>query len=124
MSKFEDNVKQDTPRLVVLFKRDGKNETFNWGIVGAIPMLSLAGAVIHVQSELFSSAGEECPEPALVITWDDAQRVFDWYVHPSVPVEPLVGMLELIKNGIISQIAKQPVLQQSILGPDGRPIPR
>jgi hypothetical protein len=125
MSKFTETVKQDTPRLVVMFRRDGDNEMFQWGMVGEMPILTLVGYIIRVQAELFFRAAEECPEPALVIAWDVAARKFDWFVHQDIPVDSLVGMLETVKTVILStHMARQAANQQMILGPDGLPARR
>ena len=128
MSNFNDTVKQDTPRLVVAYKcDDGKVEQFQWGVVGAIPLMSLIGCIHHVQTKLAS--GEwvmECPQPALVIAWDDENRDFEVFVSPDIPAYSIVGMLEGIKNALIeTQRARQATAQQvEILGPDGRPVRR
>lgn len=121
MSKFIEKVRQDTPRMVVLFKDDGPGqEKFSWGIVGNMPAVTLIGAIHRVQCELFTVPGEECPDPALVVTWDEPTNTMDWYVHSSIPVEPLVGMLEIIKLILVNTKMGQQVAS-AVLGPDGRP---
>ena len=135
MSKFTDIVQQDTPRLVVMFRQDGDKEMFQWGVVGNIPLVSLVGYVVRVQAELAFRAAEECPELALVIAWNNKLRVsddgtyvrrgFDWFVHPDVPVDSLVGMLETIKTVLVdTHMARHIAAQQLILGPDGQPMRR
>lgn len=124
MSKFTDTVNQDTPRLVVMYQMVNGKEQFKWGAVGAIPTLSLIGAIIRVQMELFTTAGEECPEPALVIAWDMATRRFEWFVHPSIPIEALVGMLEAVKITVMNGQQGSGKPAQGILGPDGMPMIR
>jgi hypothetical protein len=121
MSKFTETVKQDTPRLVVMFRREGDKELFNWGIVGSIPILTLVGHIVRTQGDLHLLTFEECPEPALCIAWDDEERVFHRFLHPSIPLDSLVGMLETIKQTILAtHAARQFAAQQLILGPDGR----
>lgn len=122
MSKFSD-LTNETPRLVVRFVIKNNVETFDWGIVGKAAPLSLVGAITRAQSELFVEPGEACPEPALVIAWVNNSPTSEWFVHPSIPLEPLVGMLEVIKQIIISAVGEQ-VAKHTILGPDGYPIPR
>lgn len=131
MSRFTDTVKQETPRLVITYHRDETGmERFQWGVVGKIPLMSLIGALCRVQAVLPDVAGisddHHCPEPALVITWDDDFRLYDWFVHPSVPVAALVGMMEVVKITVVmSQQGRQAGNQQfSILGPDGNPMRR
>lgn len=124
MSIYTD-LKQDTPRLVVMFRRDGDKEMFQWGMLGEMPILTLVGVIVRVQAELAFRAAEECPESALVIAWDKQHRSFDWFVHPDIPMDSLVGMLETIKATIVStHMARQMAAQQVILGPDGRPVRR
>ncbi len=127
-SGFTETVKEDTPRLVVMFKREGEQERFQWGMVGGMPLLSLIGCVARVQAELpMLEPGDtryECPDSALVIAWDGKR--FDWYVHKDIPVDSLVGMLETIKAALVgSNAARQQAAQQvGLVGPDGRPIRR
>lgn len=128
MTAFAD-LKQDTPRLVVMFKLEGDRELFQWGIVGNMPIMSLIGHIVRVQAELPliepGDARHDCPEQAMVLAWDAERRKFDWFVHRDAPVDPLMGMLETIKTGIIgAQSAQREASQQFVLGPDGRPARR
>lgn len=129
--KFSD-IKQDTPRLVVMFKRDGEpsgcsppREMFQWGIVGQIPILYLVGEIIRVQEDVRHPRGTECPESAFVMVWDEATREFSWFIHPDIPILPLVGMLETIKLALTNSLPAQRMAAQQvpvspILGPDGQ----
>lgn len=128
LKKFTDIV-QDTPRLVIMFKRDGDRELFQWGTVGDIPILTLIGYISRVQAELpLLEPGDErrdCPESALVIVWDRENNRLNWFVHPDVPADSTVGMLELIKATIVgTHLARHVAAQQVILGPDGQPARR
>ncbi len=126
MTKFSD-LKQDTPRVVVMFKGEDDKELFQWGMIGKMPILTLIGCIVRVQEELSASflQPEACPESSLVIAWDDEKREFSWFVHPSIPIDSLVGMLETIKMTILATLAAQQASnQQMILGPDGRPVRR
>lgn len=111
-------------RLVVAYERVGTGETFNWGMAGEMPLMSLLGYITRVQSELAFRKPKECEYPALIITMNRETKEFDWSVHPDIPVDPLVGMLELIKSVILTQhMAKQMGAQASpLLGPDGKPM--
>lgn len=123
--KFTNTVKEDTPRLVVMFKREGDKEQFQWGMVGTIPLLSLIGAIIHVQNNMDYEGNDECPEPALVIAWHNPTCTFDWFMHPATPIDSMRGMLETIKAAIVgSRAGQQTVAQQVLLGPDGQPMRR
>lgn len=133
MSTFENSVKDDTPRLVVMFRRgpDG-GEQFQWGVVGAMPILTLIGYIARIQSDLVNELAEErnsCPHLALVVARTEGEvmplRTWDWWVHPDIPVDPLVGMLDTIKAALIdSRTAQQALAQRTqLLGPDGKPFP-
>jgi hypothetical protein len=131
MGKFEDHVKQETSRLVVMFQRpEPKQERFQWGMVGKLPILSLIGCITRAQVEMPLIEPQDvryhCPEKAFVVAWDEADGVYRWFVHPDIPVDSLIGMLEIIKMALIgTQQARQVQNQQvPILGPDGQPIRR
>ena len=131
MTKYAETVNQDTPRLVVEFASDGRgNEQYKWGMVGKMPALALLGYIVRVQAELAFRAAEECPESALVISWDAEAQKFSWFINPTVPVDPVVGMLEVVKAFLTGQTRAQMQGNQSglqgnqsgLLGPDGRPF--
>ena len=125
MSSFIETVQADTPRLVVMFRRDGDKEQFQWGMVGSMPILTLVGYIVRVQAELAFRSPDVCNQEALVIAWDSELRKFSWFVHPNIPIDSLVGMLDTIKSTILgSHMARQAAAQQLILGPDGRPMKR
>ena len=124
MTKYAETVNQDTPRLVVEFASDGRgNEQYKWGMVGKMPALALLGYIVRVQAELAFRAAEECPESALVIAWNGAE--FSWFIHPAIPVDAVVGMLEAVKAFLVSQTRAQMQGNKSgLLGPDGLPFPK
>ena len=131
MSDFAEVMQTDPPRMVVLWRRteDGTDQ-FQWGVVGNIPLLSLVGAVIQIQSDMANQLVEnserlthhnECPEQAFVMAYDGQD--FAWWVSRSIPMYPLVGMLETIKAALVgSRQGQRTVAEKVILGPDGNPI--
>ena len=126
MSTFTDTVQQDTPRLVVEYKREGKKDLFTWGVVGAIPLVKLVGCIVRVQAKIVGDSWiDECEPLALVIAWDDRAENFDVFCHPGIPEDSLVGMLEVVKATLLAtHAARQAGAQQMILGPNGRPMSR
>ena len=91
--------------------------------------MTFVGVIARVQAELPliepEDARYKCPESALVIAWDEGERKFHWFVHPSIPVDSLVGMMEMIKATLVdTHIARSAAAQQVILGPDGQPARR
>lgn len=129
MSRFTEDVREDTPRLVVLFRLSEQGEEFQWGVVGKIPSLTLLGMVIRTQAELYCPKSYDklhaCPEQDLVVTWNPEDRQTWWYAHDTMPLYPMLGMLDTIRMAILSTLdARRQGNQQVILGPDGRPVPR
>lgn len=116
MSKIK--IEQNTPRLVVEFRRAANNEEqFKWGMIGKLPALSVIGYVTRVQAELAFRKPEECEQLALIIVWDEESRVFDYCVHPDIPVDSLVGMLEMVKVKLVdARIATEMIQQQGGVG--------
>lgn len=120
MSQFEKVVVEpNAPRLVIEFRYDANGvEQFNFGVVGQIPLLSLIGAITCVQSELFFRSGNDCPMQALVIAYDPVNHEFEWFKHPDTPLEPIAGMLEVMKNGLVTaHIARMTAQQQTRIRP-------
>jgi len=119
MSKFAEIMKSSPPRLVVKYQRNG-GDRFEWGMVGELPVLTLIGAVTRIQSELPFRAVEECDESAFVIAWDGNKMVY--FIHPDIPIDPLIGMLDMIKTSLIGSRMAQSLPQVQVLGPHGKPI--
>ena len=119
------------PRVRVDYARaeDG-SERFSWGLVGGgIPGMSLIGAISVVQSALIQVeplAFERCDESALVLVYlkdAPAGEQFAWFVHPDIPMEPLIGMLEVAKQTLVSaQMAQMAQAQSRIVAANGGPI--
>ncbi len=129
MTTFAEAMATNPPRLVILFQRGGDGaEHFQWGTEKVMPALSLIGAIIRVQAELpLLEPGDErhdCNPSALVLAWDATTRTVQWFVNKDIPIEPLVGMLEVIKASLVgSRLAQHAAAQQMrIVGPDGQPI--
>lgn len=122
--KYE-NIKPNTPRLVITFEWVGEKENFQWGLGGPIPLMTLIGNLTRVQSDIYLKSIDPCPEQGFVMAWDQDSRKMSWFLHSAVPVDSLVGMIDAIKLVILSQhLARQMSAQQNILGPDGNPMRR
>ena len=120
MNQFTD-IQQNTPRLVVEFTRpEPDKEQFKWGIVGSIPVLTLIGYIVRVQAELGFMKPKDCDQMALVIVWNVENHKFDYFVNEMIPVDSLVGMLEIIKLHLIgTQMGQQQDQRTKLFGPDG-----
>ena len=126
MNNYAELMGTNPPRLVVLFRYglDG-SEQFEWGVVGAIPIVTLIGYISRVQMDLMGGGWiPECSESALAITWNQKNHSLQHFVHPSIPCYPLVGMLETIKAMLVdSRLAQHAAAQQiRLLGLDGQPV--
>ena len=121
MSTFEELMESNPPRLVVQFSRNpAGEETFTWGMVGNLQKMSLIGNVASAQHDLLAETYiAECPLPALVIVGGEPSHLF---VDPDIPIDPLVGMLEVIKTYLVSALLASKL--SGLVGPDGRPIQR
>lgn len=114
--------------MVVSYQRISGTDGFNWGVVGNIPMLVLVGAVARVQAADITRPDDDhvCPEPALVITWDRDTNTTHWYAHPNLPIDSLMGMLEIIKATLVANLIAQQqqhkLVDRALLGPDGQPM--
>ncbi len=128
MSGFTEAMATNPPRLVVLFQRaPNGDERFQWGVVGNIPILSLIAALTRVQADLI--ACDWIPEcdgevPAMVVAWDAQDRTISYYLHPDIPHDPLIGMMETIKHALVNSKLAQPHQSQRVqlLGSDGQPM--
>lgn len=128
--KYAEVMATNPPRVRVDYAsaEDG-SERFTWGIVGGMPGMSLIGAIAGVQSALIQVeplAFERCDDSSLVLVFlkdAPAGEQFVWFVHPGIPMEPLIGMLEVVKQSLVgAQMAQMAASQSRILAADGGPI--
>lgn len=136
MTRYTDNVKPDTPRLIVRYKVEDNKEMFEWGHIGAIPVLNLICQIIQIQNRLsyslmwltkrtLESEQRNCPEQALIVTYNPDDKEFDWYINDKIPFGPIVGYLEMVKLAMITTpVAARAAAQHIILGTDGQPMRR
>ena len=119
------------PHLIVKFRSVNGEEQFEWGVTAGIPMMGLLGAVIRTQVFLnleYQSTYDNRPyiPGALILEWNDKEREFGFVCDPDIPIDPLIGMLEVIKSVILANITKSAEanknMQRLIIGIDGRPF--
>jgi len=111
--------------VVEFYRTENGLERFGWGIVGEVPLLTLIGFLTRVQSDLFFKSPDKCDQSALVVAWDAENKVFDYCVNQHIPVDPLVGMLELVKMTLVKSQLENNKQQHSgvgLFGADGRPL--
>lgn len=109
MSKYKNMLEKDLPRLFITYEagetRD--KDKYAYGILGNIPISQLVGYIIRVQAELAFRNLEVCDDKQCVIMFDPRTHIMSWYVHKSIPVDALVGTLELVKCYLLDmQIAQ------------------
>lgn len=117
------------PRLVVQHSTTTSGEdNYQWGVVNQVPVLHIIGALTRAQADLCNCEWmpELDDEQAFVITYDPQTKTTEFYRHPAIPQESLVGMLEIIKAMLVGgRVAQSMASRQTmILGPDGGPMPR
>ena len=134
MSKYTETMKSNPPALCVVYTpgetRD--KDQFQWGVRGGMPILQFVGYITRVQSELQFRNPDECDDDntMLVIAYNPTTGKMSWFVSPKIPVDALVGNLELIKSsyvmGQLETLAQQAQksAQTGILDQTGRPIVR
>ena len=128
---MSDNKDKVPPHLVVRFKLDANNdEQFEWGVTGGIPMMGLLGALCNAQVALsmgmHRQEGLKWHPGTFLLVWDADTRRFGLECDPDIPIEPIVGMIEVVKDTVKANIARsaqaQLAMQRVLVGIDGRPI--
>lgn len=94
--------------VFVKYVRGAKPEldSYSYGVVGNIPVMQLIGYIVRVQAELAFRSPEACDGGLCIINYDPTIGLLTWAVDSCIPVDQLVGMLELIKSTLVdSQIS-------------------
>ena len=126
MSKYRsvtEALESSVAHLVIDYFRDPDgNERFDWKVEGKLPSLTTVGALTRVQFELTTRVSDECELVQLILIWNGTS--YSWFVHPSIPRDTLVGMMEKVKIQILGSLmvndAKK--ARPGVLGLDGRPF--
>lgn len=132
MTKFLEAWVKSIPRVVVQWEKGATpdKDKYSTTLQGGMPVSQLVGFLTRVQSELMFRRPDECDELALVVFFDPATMKMSWFVHPSVPVDPLIGTLEVLKATLVgnqlADIAKQQAraAQNGLVDQFGNPIAR
>ncbi len=108
-------------------KEPNGNERLDWKVIGKPPSLTTVGALTRVQFELVTYPSKLCDPVQLVMVWDGT--AYSWFVHPSIPKDVLIGMMEKVKLQILGTLmahdattAHKAPPKNRIIGLDGRPI--
>lgn len=127
---FTECMESNPARLVILYQpQSNGDESFQWGVVGNIPVITLIGHIDGLQSDLNNREWipeADHPQPALVIAYDPTDKTLRHYMDHTIPIEPLVGMLEIIKGLLTTSRMAQHMGANltPVLGPDGKPVRR
>lgn len=130
MSKFENIMSKKPPHVFIKYNRGETPEKdgYAYGVTGSIPIAQLVGFIVRVQAELAFRNPDPCGDSLCVIAFDPQTRKMHWFVDSLIPVDALVGTLELIKCQLLdSQMAHIALAQQKqadtgLVASDGRPI--
>ena len=105
MSKFQTAMSKQPPHVFVKYTRGESKDLdqYGYGVVGSIPIGQLVGFIVRVQAELAFRNPEPCDDGLCVIAFDPATFKLSWFVDSKIPVDALVGILELIKCQLNAQ---------------------
>lgn len=128
MSKYHNAMRENPARLVITYRKGETRDqdVYGWGIIGSMPIAQLIGFIIRVQAELAFRNPEPCEDSACVITWHNHKM--QWFVNSAIPVDSLVGTLELAKatlvdNQLMTMMqAAQQASQTGLIDSAGKPI--
>lgn len=132
MSKFQQVMAKNPPHVAVKYVRGETREQdqYSYGVVGSMPLSQLIGFIVRVQAELAFRNPEPCVDNLCIIAFDPATNKMQWFVDSKIPVDALVGTLEMIKCVLVdSQMssmmeAAQKRVQTGLVSSDGKPILR
>jgi hypothetical protein len=128
MSKYAEALRKNLPRMQVTYTQGETRDKdiYAWGIHTGIPTDQLIGYIVRIQAELSFRNPDKADDCALVIFFDPATRKMSWFVDPIIPIDVLVGTLELIKTILIDTKIGQMAAQSAtgLIGIDGKPITR
>lgn len=128
MSKYTTAMEGNPARLAITYKRGETREQdqYSWGIAGSMPIAHLIGFIVRVQAELAFRNPEPCDDMACVIVYKSGK--LQWFVNSGIPIDPLVGTLELVKATLVDnqlmammQHAQQ-ASQTGLIDSTGKPI--
>ncbi len=130
MSKYAQVLAKNPPRLVVQYKRKEtrQKDEYAWGFVGTLSTSHLIGMIVRVQAELAFRNPDKADDPVLVMCYDANKDKFEWFVDPSIPVDPLVGTLEVVKQFLLDNQIRtimekaEKAVQTGLVDPAGKPI--
>lgn len=134
MTALSEILESDPPRIEVEFASgSGGQEQFGWRMCGTgdMPLLKLVGELTQVQWLMREPSSQRCSKLSqsdpvkLVVVWHADTRTFASAVHPDVPVNSLIGFVELIKTVLVaSQLHSQQHQRRptngGLFGPDGQ----
>lgn len=130
MSKFQQVMSKKPPHVVIKYTRGETREldTYGYGVNGQMPLNQLVGFITRVQAELAFRNPDLCDDGLCIIAWDGNKM--QWFVDSKIPVDALVGTLELVKCILVdSQMsaimeAAQTRVQTGLVAANGSPILR
>lgn len=132
MNKFQQVMAKNPPHVAIKYVRGETRDQdqYSYGVNGSMPLSQLVGFITRVQAELVFRNPEICDDDICVLAYDASTHRMQWFVDPKIPVDALVGTLEMIKCILVdSQIASmmeaaQRRVQTGLVGANGTPILR
>ena len=129
---YEEAVRQDLPRVTVgyICGDGGDKDAYSFKVGSDILAPRLIGFITRVQAELAFKAALPCEANTFAIAADPRTGEMYWFCDPCIPVDDLVGWLEILKQTFVMNEmqrvahAQQQKQQTGLFGPDGSPIRR
>lgn len=131
MMTYAEIVSANMPRIEIDHTKSAQGvDTFDWRVAGNghTPMMAVVGAINRIQAKIDNEVWiPECDEQKLLIVFNPEEQDFDFYLHPDIPTIVLSGMLEMIKDSLVTaQVMRmqEEARKSALCGPDGRPLRR
>ena len=129
---YQEAVAQQLPRVTIGYRQGegGARDQYTFNVGNGLPAPRLIGFITRVQAELVFKAVLPCEPATFAIVYDPRTGEMYWFCDPVIPVDDLVGWLEILKQTFVNHemcrlMAEQTKKQQSgLFGPDGQIIRR
>lgn len=108
MNKFQQIMAKNPPHVFIKYTRGETREqdTYTYSLKGQMPTAQLVGMLIRVQAELAFRNPEPCEDGLWILTFNPNTGKMDWFVDTKIPVDALVGTIEIIKCTLVdAQVA-------------------
>lgn len=98
---YQELLSRGLPRAQVQYTKGASiiQDQYQFGSLEGIPAPNLIGFVTRCQADLLFKSPPEGPPDMCLIFWDG--ETFHWFVDPNIPVDGLLGALEMLKQFVV-----------------------